>query len=58
MKLMGRDVSLDGKPAGLYLQNFALLGTYASETGVEDGNWCHKIQLITTIQRTVNRDIV
>jgi hypothetical protein len=55
---MGRDVSLDGKPAGLYLQNFALLGTYASETGVEDGNWWHKIQLITTIQRTVIRDIV
>ena len=52
---MGRDVSLDGKTAGLYLQNFALLGTYASETGVEDGNWCHKI---TTNRCTVNRDIV
>lgn len=55
---MGRDVSLDDKPAGLYLQNFTLLGTYACETGVEDGNWCHRIQCITTIRCRVNRDIV
>ena len=45
---MGAEVCLDDNPARLYLQNFALLRTYAFETGVEDGNWFHNNQLITT----------